>query len=161
MPGSCHLHAEPLPSDSTQRPPFLSIVGQLLWREIVHACHKAHLWHRHYCCQTWVQLCSGENHTVWNTGELPPSPSLIFVISKMEAIIQVHSPLSKMIGGTSLVVQGLRSCFPTQVVQIPSLVRELRPHMPFGQKKQNLKNRSTIVTNSIKTLKMIHIKKIF
>ena len=34
------------------------------------------------------------------------------------------------------------------------------PHASWP-KNQNIKNRSTIVTNSIKTLKMIHIKKIF
>ena len=83
-----------------------------------------------------VQLCSGENRTVWNTGELHPSPYLIFVISKMEAVRQVHSPLSKMTGGTSLVVQGLRSHFPMQVVQVQSLLGELRSHMPLGQKKK-------------------------
>ena len=86
-----------------------------------------------------VQLCSGENRTVWNTGELHPSPYLIFVISKMEAVRQVHSPLSKMTGGTSLVVQGLRSRFPMQVVQVQSLLGELRSHMPLGKKKKNHK----------------------
>ena len=41
-------------------------------------------------------------------------------------------------------------------VRVQSLVRELRSYMPCGQKNQN---RSNIVTNSIKTLKMVHIKK--
>ena len=40
-----------------------------------------------------------------------------------------------------------------------SLVRELRSHIPPCQKKQNINDRSNTVTNSAKTLKMIHIKK--
>ena len=31
--------------------------------------------------------------------------------------------------------------------------------MPCGQKNQNIKNRSKVVTKSIKTLKMVHLKK--
>ena len=42
---------------------------------------------------------------------------------------------------------------------VRSLVRELRSHMPRGQKTKT-ENRSNVVTNSIKTLKMAHIKKI-
>ena len=38
--------------------------------------------------------------------------------------------------------------------------RELRSHLPPGpKKKKNINNRSNVVTNSTKTLKMIHIKK--
>ena len=48
---------------------------------------------------------------------------------------------------------------PVQGVWVQSLVRELRPHMPQGPKNQNTNNRSNIVTNSIKTFKMIHFKK--
>ena len=36
--------------------------------------------------------------------------------------------------GTSLVVQWLRFCLPMQGLQVQSLVRELRSHMPCGQK---------------------------
>ena len=39
-----------------------------------------------------------------------------------------------------------------------SLVRELRSHMPHSQKHKTY-NRNNIVTNSIKTLKMVHLKK--
>ena len=35
----------------------------------------------------------------------------------------------------------------------------LRSPVPHGHKKQNLNSRSNIVTNSVKTLKMVHIKK--
>ena len=56
-------------------------------------------------------------------------------------------------------VQWLRLCLPVEGVWVGSLVRELRSYMPFGQKIK-AKNRSNIVTNSIKTLKMIHIKKV-
>ena len=43
-------------------------------------------------------------------------------------------------------------------MQVRSLVRELGSHMPPGQKSKTL-NRSNTVTNSIETLKMVHIKK--
>ena len=62
--------------------------------------------------------------------------------------------------GTSVIVQWLRLHLPIQEVQVPSLARELRSHMPRGQKTKT-QNRSNIVTNSIKTLKMVHIKKMF
>ena len=45
-----------------------------------------------------------------------------------------------------------------QGVQVWSLVGELRSHMPRGQKTKTL-NRSNIVTNSIKTLKMVPTSK--
>ena len=57
--------------------------------------------------------------------------------------------------GTSLMVQWLRLSLPMQGVQIPSLVWELRSR---AAKMQNVKQ-NNIVTNSIKTLKMVHIKK--
>ena len=49
----------------------------------------------------------------------------------------------------SLVVQWLRLCFPVQGVQVPSLVGE--PHA-LEPKNQN-RNRSSIVTKSVQTLK--------
>ena len=55
--------------------------------------------------------------------------------------------------GTSLVVQWLRLCFPVQWVRVQSLVGKLRSHMPCGQKPKHKKNRSNIVTNSIKDFK--------
>ena len=45
-------------------------------------------------------------------------------------------------------------------VGVQSLLRELRPHMPCGQKAKTY-DRSNTVTNSTKTLKMVHIKKKF
>ena len=47
-----------------------------------------------------------------------------------------------------------------QGLQVPSLVGKLRSHMPFGQR-TTAENRSSIVTNSIKSLKMLHIQKDF
>jgi len=47
-------------------------------------------------------------------------------------------------------------------VRVLSLLRKLGSHMPCRQKKKtkNIKNlRNDIVTNSIKTLKIVHIKK--
>ena len=61
--------------------------------------------------------------------------------------------------GTFLAVQWLRLHLPMQGVQVWSLVRELRPHMTRGQKDQKRKNRSSIVTNSIKTSKLAHLQK--
>ena len=56
-------------------------------------------------------------------------------------------------------VQWLRLRLPMQGVWIQSLLwGELRSHM-FVAKKPKHKNRNNIVTNSIKTLKIVHIKK--
>ena len=46
---------------------------------------------------------------------------------------------------------------PMQGAWVQSLGRGLRSHMPNGQK-TTTQNRSSIVTNSIKTLKMVHIR---
>ena len=54
--------------------------------------------------------------------------------------------------GTSLVVQWLRLLLPMQGVRVRTLVRELRSHMPHDQNTKT-KTRSSIVTNSIETLK--------
>ena len=58
--------------------------------------------------------------------------------------------------GTSLAVQWLR--LPMQEVWVRSLVRELRP-LTSRDKKTKTQNRSNIVTDSIKTLETVHIKK--
>ena len=58
-------------------------------------------------------------------------------------------------------VQQLRLCLPVQEVWVQSLVREPRSHMTHSQKKKKneIENRNNIVINSIKTLKMVYIKK--
>ena len=48
---------------------------------------------------------------------------------------------------------------PSNAEDAGSLVRELRSHVPCSQK--IIPNRNSIITNSIKTLKMGHIKKKF
>ena len=59
--------------------------------------------------------------------------------------------LKLLVLGTFPAVQRLRLLLPVQGVRIHSLVRELRFYMTHSQKKnQNTKNRSNIVTNSIK-----------
>ena len=73
--------------------------------------------------------------------------------------IQWYTVILKEDWGTSLIVQWLRLLLPMHRMPVWSLVRELKSHMPCGQKNQNIKNRSKIVTKSIKTLKMVHIKK--
>ena len=45
-----------------------------------------------------------------------------------------------------------------QGLLVQSLVRKLRSHMPT--KNQDINSRSNILTDSIKTLKIVHIKKI-
>ena len=57
--------------------------------------------------------------------------------------------------GTSPVVQWLRLRLPVQRLCVPSLVRELGS---LWLKKTKHKKRSNVVTNSIMTLKMVHIK---
>ena len=57
-----------------------------------------------------------------------------------------------------MVVHWLRLCFPMQGAHVPSLARELGPHLPPGQntkikKIKKKKNRNNTVTNSIKTFK--------
>ena len=59
--------------------------------------------------------------------------------------------------GTSLMVQWLRFHPPMQGVQVQSLVRKLRSHMPWDQKTKTW-NRSNIVRNSIKILKWPTLK---
>ena len=46
-----------------------------------------------------------------------------------------------------------------QGVQVQSLAWKLRSHLPSLPKKQNIDNRSDIVINPIKTLKMVYKKK--
>ena len=53
-------------------------------------------------------------------------------------------------------VQWLRLCLPAQEVWVQSLARELRSHMPHSQKTET-ENINDIVTNSIKTLEIVHI----
>lgn len=53
----------------------------------------------------------------------------------------------------------LRGLLPMQRVQVSSLVRELRSHMPHGQNSRAENNGSNTVMNSIKTLKTVHMKK--
>ena len=61
---------------------------------------------------------------------------------------------------TSLMVWWLGLHLPVQVVWFQPLVGELRSHMPHGQKTK-IQHRSNTATNSIKSLKMVHIKKIY
>ena len=72
--------------------------------------------------------------------------------------VSVNKTVKKWTSRTSLVVQWLRLPFPMQEVWVQSLVKELRSNMPHSQKPKT-SNRSNIVTNSIKTLKTVHIKK--
>ena len=59
-------------------------------------------------------------------------------------------------------VQWLRLHLSMKGIQVQSLVGELRFHKPHGKQKQQeqqTNKQSSIVTNSIKTLKIVHIKK--
>ena len=55
-------------------------------------------------------------------------------------------------------VQYLRFCLSMKGVRVQFLVGELTSHMPQGPKKPKTSSRSNTVTNSLKTLKMVHIK---
>lgn len=55
-------------------------------------------------------------------------------------------------------VQVVKTAFFCRGVQVRSLARELRSDMLHGQKTKT-SNRSNTVTSSIKTLKMVHIRK--
>ena len=68
--------------------------------------------------------------------------------------------LQEEIVGTSLEVQLFRLHRPMQGTQGRSLVKELRSHTHMlWAKKLKTQSRSNIVTNSTKTLKMVHIEK--
>ena len=61
--------------------------------------------------------------------------------------------------GTSLVIQWLRLCLPMLRVQVRPLIKELRLHMPHGQKKQT---EAILQQIQYKTFfLMVHIKKSF
>ena len=66
---------------------------------------------------------------------------------------QLCTQLKELKTGTFLAVQWLRFHLPMQL-----LIQKLRFHMPPDQKPKP-ENRNKIVTNSIKTLIMVHIKK--
>ena len=55
-------------------------------------------------------------------------------IKKKALHTEIYRHLKKCSLGTSLVVQWLRLHLPVQGVWVRSLVRELRSHMPCGQK---------------------------
>ena len=59
-----------------------------------------------------------------------------------------------------MVVQWLRLHLPMQGVWVPSLVGELRPHVPHGQKNKT-QNKISVATDLIKTLKMVHINAMY
>ena len=69
--------------------------------------------------------------------------------------MEIHIKILR--AGISLVVQWLRFCLPMEGVQVQSMVRELRVTCRMADI-QNINNRNNIVTNSIKTLKMVRIK---
>ena len=60
--------------------------------------------------------------------------------------------------GTSLEVQWLKFCLTMRGVQVGSLVRKLKSHMPRGQKNQNIKQK-WYCNKFNKNFKMVHTKK--
>ena len=70
-----------------------------------------------------------------------------------------HFLIKMNLWGTSLLVQCLRLCLPMQGVWVQCLIGKLRsPHMAWGQETKT-ENRNNIIANSVKTYKMIHIKR--
>ena len=94
---------------------------------------------------------SGEVRRPWPPTEPLPSREVLFCCvfwGKQERTVQGLPP--------SPVVWWLRLRLPVRGVQVRSLVGKLRSHMPPGQKPRTY-NRSDVVTNSIKSLEMVHI----
>ena len=97
---------------------------------------------------TGVSCTAGRFFTSWATREAGRGRLLLIMIgislkflkqvlcNKWQASLTKKRLLltSKECGGTSLVVQWLRLCLPMQGVQVRTLIRELRSHMPCGQK---------------------------
>ena len=103
-----------------------------------------------------------EQSQLWLKRQAGFRSSSLGVTVAMQSILRVGfyvtlvtNILRRSLWGTSLVVQGLGFCLPMQGVQFPSLVGELRPDMPLGQKTKTA-NRNNIVTNLIKTFKKYH-----
>ena len=95
--------------------------------------------------QTRVSHIAGRFFTVWATWEAPLLWNSGKLISKKSST------------ETALLVQWLRLHLPVQRERFQSLVRELRSHMPCGQKPRT-KNRSNIVTNPVNALKIVLIR---
>ena len=88
--------------------------------------------------------------------DLTFTPCRIFNLNRR--FLLNDSSFKKQICGTSLVVQWLGLCFPMWG-WFQFLVSEIGSHMPQGQKARSMNGRNSNVTNSMKTFKMIPIKK--
>ena len=64
-----------------------------------------------------------------------------------QVINMLDQLLEKKKEGTSPAVQQLRLCLPIQGVQVPSLVRELRSHIPHSKKEKKKKRERTQIRN--------------
>ena len=90
------------------------------------------------------------NRTIWGTETL--SEAAPFVETEAKIInwwqweererMSREDLLREELTGTSLAVQWLRLCLPGHRVWVQSLVRELRSHMPLGQKTETWKQKS-------------------
>ena len=115
------------------------------------------------CCHALLQgifLTQGSNlHLLGllhqQVDSLPLAPPGKFTYQK-QGMAKI---IIKKWSGTSLVVLWSRLHFPMHGVWVQPLVGKLRSPMPLGQKTRTFSNRSDTATNSIKTLKMVHIKK--
>ena len=88
-------------------------------------------------------------------GDLPclSLNSLLAHESFLKFQIKGFFPVKMQVLGISLVFQGL---LPMQRVWVRSLIGELRSDMLHRQKIK-MENRNNIITNSVKTFKMVHI----
>ena len=108
--------------------------------------------------QTQVSSVAGRFFTVWATRE---AQNTCYNMNKP----QTHYAKWKKLDAKEHILGDLpggpvvKTLLSNSGVTVPSLVRKLRSHLPRGQKNKDMKNRSNIVTNSIKTFKMVHIKK--
>ena len=102
----------------------------------------------------WKPGCSGQN----SNGSQRPKRRPVWASLDGRSPVGCGEELRRVLG-TSLVVQWLGLCLPLQTVQIQSLVRKLRSHMPRGQK-NNIKQKQCCNNKFNKDFKYDpHIKK--
>ena len=107
-----------------------------------------------FCQTAFFYVISLNWKIMWNVALWNP---LRFLISRLFILPEVFLTIKKWRKsylGNSLAVQWWRLRLPAQGC---GFVGKQRSHMLWGQKNKT-QNRSNVVTNSTKTLKMVHIK---
>ena len=93
------------------------------------------------------------------TTEPPGKPPITFMLRVCFCVsLKIHFLFQNKTLGTSLVIQWVWLHLPVRGVQVWSLIGEPRSHLPCGQRAKNVKQKQYL-TNSVKTVKMVHVKK--